>query len=190
MLQIIILAAIALVIADVAVVLIFAHYRPPVGQADAIIVLGAAINTPALTSRTMEGLKYYREGKSKVMIFSGGRISDADLSEARYMQKVVLKNTAPGDQPTMILEEDSHNTYENLKNSREKLPNVHSVIIVSDEFHLARAVMTAKALGYGPVYWSAPEPNYYQPLELQRYYAREVAAMIAYIPKFLRIQKS
>jgi uncharacterized SAM-binding protein YcdF (DUF218 family) len=189
MLQVIIVAAFLLIVADIATVLIFAHYRPEVKDADAIIVLGAAINTPTLSSRTMEGLKFYQQGKAKVMIFSGGRISDSDISEAQYMQRVVLKNTAPGDQPTMILEENSHSTYENLKNSRDKLPNVHSIIIVSDEFHLARAVLTAKALGFGPVYWSAPEPDYYQPLELQRYYAREVAAMIAYIPKFLRIQK-
>jgi uncharacterized SAM-binding protein YcdF (DUF218 family) len=85
----------------------------------------------------------------------------------------------------VILEEQSHNTEDNIKNSRAKIPNAKSVIIVSDEFHIARAVLLAKREGFKDVYWSSPEPTYYTKPELNRYYLREMAGMIRYIPIFL-----
>lgn len=170
------------VLLDVGLVFGIPHYHPKIEHADAIIVLGAAINTPALYNRTLEGLRLYNEGKAPVMILSGGRISDADISEAQYMQKVLKQNTDTD--PNMILEQSSHNTYENIVNSKAKVPNAKSVIIVSDEFHLARAVLTARTNGFNEVYWSYPEPTYYSKSELNRYYLRELAAMLSYIPKF------
>ncbi len=159
--------------------------EPKIEHADAIIVLGAAINTPALENRTLEGLRLYEEGKAPVMVLSGGRISDADISEAQYMQKIIKKSSK--NSVNTILEDQSHNTMENIANSKAKLPDAKSVIIVSDEFHLARAAITARTSGFSKVYWSHPEPNYYSKSELRKYYLRELAAMLNYIPKFLGI---
>lgn len=168
---------------DLAVVVFFGLYRPQVKPADAIVVLGAAINTPALYNRSLHGLKLYEEGDAKVMVLSGGRISDKDISEAGYMRKVIEGN-ATGPVP-LILEEDSHSTYENLKNTKAKIGSDKSLIIVSDEYHLARAVIMAKRNGFGPVYWSSPKATYYKNSELAFYYLRELVAMLAYIPKFI-----
>lgn len=173
-----------LVVADMALITVVAHWRPEIKKADAIIVLGAAINTPALYNRTLEGLHLYEQGKADVMILSGGKISDSDISEAQYMEKVIKKNATTT--VAYILEENSHNTYQNIGNSKAKLGDKDSVIIVSDEFHLARAVMLAKRAGFKTVYWSAPKPEYYKTSELRRYYFREFAAIIGYIPKFIK----
>lgn len=173
-----------LVAVDVAMVLIFAHYRPEVSKSDAVIILGAAINTPALYNRTLTGLKYYKEGKADALMLSGGRISEEDISEAGYMRKVIRENIRP--MPPVLLDDESHNTYENLQNSKAKLGEKKSVIIVSDEFHLARAVILAKRLGFSRVSWDAPEPSYYTKGELGRYYFREMVAMIWYLPKFIK----
>ncbi len=159
------------------------HLQPKIDQADAIIVMGAAINTPALNNRTLEGLRLYEEGKAPVMILSGGRISDSDISEAEYMQKIIKQN-AKGPVNT-ILEDGSHSTYENIIYSKAKLPEAKTVIVVSDEFHMARAALTARTNGFSKVYWSHPEPNYYSKSELHRYYLRELAAMVGYFPKFI-----
>jgi uncharacterized SAM-binding protein YcdF (DUF218 family) len=178
------ITVIGIALLDVAIVFGAPHYPPKIDHADAIIIMGAAINTPALTNRTLEGLRLYEEGKAPVMILSGGRISDADISEAQFMEKVINKNS---DQPVnMILEQSSHSTYENIINSKEKVPDATSVIVVSDEFHLARAALTARTNGFSKVYWSYPEPTYYSKGELRRYYLRELAAMISYVPKFLK----
>ncbi len=174
---------VTLILIDVVVVLFFGLYRPTIQKADAIIVLGAAINTPALYNRSLEGLRLYELGDAKVIVLSGGRISDKDISEAGYMQKTILANAHSG--ASLILEDQSHNTYENLTNTKEKIGQGKSVIIVSDEYHLARAVIMAKRLGFGPIYWSSPKPTYYKTSELAFYYLRELVAMFDYVPKFI-----
>ena len=75
--------------------------------------------------------------------------------------------------------------FENIKNSKSRLPKAKSVIIVTDKYHLARSVITAKALGFEDVYWSAPETEY-PANQLRYYYAREVIALMAYLPKFIK----
>lgn len=178
------LVAVAFFLLDVVLVIFFSVYRPQIQKTDAVVVLGAAIYTPALYNRSLEGLRLYEDGKASMVVVSGGRISDKDISEAGYMRKVI-ESEASGPVP-IILEEDSHSTYENLKNTQSKIGEDKSIIIVSDKFHLARAVLLAKRMGFSPVYWSAPKPAYYSKKDLAYYYMREVFAMVSYIPKFLR----
>jgi uncharacterized SAM-binding protein YcdF (DUF218 family) len=172
-----------LILLDAAFIWGVAHSRPEIKHADAIIVLGAAINTPALTNRTLEGLQLYEEGKADVMVLSGGKIAEADISEAQFMEKVIKKNAK--EQVKYIIEDESHNTYDNIINSKAKLGDKDSIIVVSDAFHLARAFLMAKRAGFETVYWSAPSSGYYQRKELRYYYFREFAAMINYLPKFI-----
>ncbi|MDQ3018413.1 MAG: YdcF family protein [bacterium] len=178
-----IIAAVIVVALDVAAVLTLARWRPEIKHADAVIVLGAAINTPALYNRTLEGLHLVEQGKADTMVLSGGKISEADISEAQYMEKVIKKNAQK--KVSYILEEESRNTLENIYNSKAKLGDKKSVIVVSDEFHLARAVLVAKRAGFEEVYWSSPKPEYYKGKELRFYYYREFIAMLSYIPKLI-----
>ncbi len=176
----------AIFVLDAGLILTMANWQPEVGKADAIIILGAAINTPALTNRTLTALRLYQQGKADTMILSGGKIADSDISEAQFMEKVIARNTA--DPISYILEDQSHNTYENIKNSKAALKSVgnrSSIIIVSDKFHLARAYLLAKRAGFKTVYWSSPEPDYYSRADLNYYYLREFIAIIDYIPKFI-----
>ncbi len=181
-------AVLVVLVVNVGFIYTIAKSRPEIERADAIIVLGAAINTPALTNRTAEGLRLYQDRKAEVMVLSGGKISESDISEAEYMEKVINRFS---DEPVeYLLEENSGTTYENIKNSQAKLREAGrsdngSVIIVSDEFHLARGVLLAKRAGFETVYWSAPAPNYYSQEQLRFYYFREFMAMINYIPKFI-----
>lgn len=174
-------------IADAVLVWGLAHHQPNIDHADAIIVLGAAINTPALRNRTLEGLEIYEQGKADVIILSGGKIADADISEAEYMQKIINKNKQGN--VNSILEDQSHNTYDNIWLAKQKLkevnPDADSIIIVSDSFHLARAVLLAKRAGFETVYWNSPSSGYYRRDELRYYYFREFIAMINYLPKFI-----
>jgi uncharacterized SAM-binding protein YcdF (DUF218 family) len=174
---------IGFLLVDLAIIVFFSVYRPQLQKADAIIVLGAAINTPALYNRTLDGLKLYNQGDAKVLVLSGGVDYPRSMPEADYMKKVILQNASTV--PNLILEPNSNSTYQNFVNSKALIPQVKSIIIVSDSFHLARAVLMAKREGFGPVYWSSPDPVYYNKAELSFYYLREVLAMIDYIPKFI-----
>ncbi len=182
--KIIVCIAVIVVALDAALVFGMAHYRRNIKKADAILVLGAAIYTPALYNRTLEGLNLYQNGKADEMVLSGGKIASADISEAEYMEKVVKANSTV--LPQYVLEDQSHNTYENIINSKKKLGGKTRVVIVSDRFHLARAVLMAKREGYDEVYWSAPDPSYYSEKELRFYYFRELVAMISYLPHFIK----
>ncbi len=183
-LQSIIGLLIAVLILDFATILILPQWHREIPPTDAVIILGAAINTPALYNRTLKGLELYEQGKAGIMVLSGGKISDSDISEAEYMERVIHSRAA--ERAEYVLEDQSHSTYDNITHSREKLPNTKSVIIVSDEFHLARAVIMAKRVGFEKVYWASPNPTYYSKPELRFYYVREFVAMLNYIPKFIK----
>jgi uncharacterized SAM-binding protein YcdF (DUF218 family) len=181
--NLIILIVCLIVVLDVTTIILFAHLRPEIKKADAIIILGAAINSPALYNRTLEGLHLYQQGKADVLVLSGGKIADSDISEAQYMKKVIDQQTDKN--PPLILEDQSHSTDESLANTKALLGDKKSVIIVSDEFHLGRAVLLAWRRGFQPISWSAPDADYYSNRDLRYYYFREFLAIINYIPKFI-----
>lgn len=172
-----------ILVLDAGLILTFANWQPTITKADSVIILGAAINTPALTNRTLTALHLYQDGKADSIILSGGKIADADISEAQFMQKVINRNTA--DPINYIMEDQSHTTYENIKNSKAKMGDKDSIIIVSDKFHLARAFLVAKRAGFETVQWASPQPDYYSKQDLHYYYIREFVAILSYIPKFI-----
>jgi uncharacterized SAM-binding protein YcdF (DUF218 family) len=107
------------ILADAAFVISFSFYQSPIEKADAIVILGAAINSPALYNRTLTGLKLYQEDKAPVIVLSGGKIAERDISEAGYMEKVI--NRTATEPVNMILEDQSDNTHLNRKNLRAVL---------------------------------------------------------------------
>ena len=97
-------AVIIVIAADAAAVFYFANTQSQLHQADAIIIMGAAINSPAIYNRTQKALELYEESLAPVLVLSGGRISEEDVTEATYMQRVLQANT--GDVLNLILEEE------------------------------------------------------------------------------------
>ena len=176
---------VAIIVCDGAFVLGFPKERlPKVGdKVDAVVVLGAAPNSPAIRNRAELGREVYEAGLAKTIVLTGGVTSSKDESEAKNMARFLSKNTSTT--LPLVLEEHSVNTFENLENSKGLVPGVSSIIIVSDAYHLPRAFLIAKRLGYKDVYWDSPDSGYYRPSELAWYYAREMVAIVAYVPKFL-----
>ncbi|OGE85900.1 MAG: hypothetical protein A3J48_01005 [Candidatus Doudnabacteria bacterium RIFCSPHIGHO2_02_FULL_46_11] len=152
-------------------------------KSEAIIILGAAINTPALYNRTITALELYEQGLADMLVLSGGQGIPGRMTEAENMRQIILENSQKT--PNLIIEDQSHSTIENIKNSREKIPEAKSIIIVSDKFHLARAYLIAKRNGFASVNWTGPKSDYYSDKELFYYYFREVAALIIDAPKIL-----
>jgi uncharacterized SAM-binding protein YcdF (DUF218 family) len=172
----------ALLLLDAGLVFGFAIKSSNIQKADAIIIMGAAINSPALYNRSLTALTLYEQNLAPVLVLSGGRISDKDISEATYMQRVLQsKATKP---LNVMLDEQASNTLENIKNSKNQLPEAKSIIIITDKFHLARSVITAKFLGYEAVFWDAPKGEYYPKSGWAFYYLREMVALPYYVGKF------
>jgi uncharacterized SAM-binding protein YcdF (DUF218 family) len=123
-----------------------AEITPP-PSADYAIVLGAQSwgkeASPVFQGRIEEGIRLYRQGRIKKIIFSGGpgRPPQAEVAKAYAM----AQHIAPED---ILTEDRSRNTWENLQYSKELLPPspVPSVYIVSDPLHLKRAAAMAQDL--------------------------------------------
>lgn len=118
---------------------------------DYVVVLGAQVKgtrpSRALTKRLEKALEYAERNKDTIMILSGGQGDGEDITEAECMREWLLVHGIPEDR--MVQENRSVNTKENLIFSHmltgcaEKRTG-----ILSNNFHVFRAVCLAKKAGY------------------------------------------
>lgn len=119
--------------------------------ADYCVVLGAQIraNGPSdtLRRRLDRAVEYLRQNPETQVIVSGCQGSNEPTSEARGMYDYLVE---AGITPERIqLEEASRNTCENLEFSGRLLNRWEdSVVIVTSNFHMFRALQLAKGAGY------------------------------------------
>ena len=117
---------------------------------DTIVVLGAGVNgsTPSLSmcNRLDAALAYLNANPAATVIVSGGQGSNEPCTEASSMKAYLMKKGLPEDR--ILMEDQSTNTRENLIFSAQLIPNNASVGIVSNGFHICRALHLAKVLGY------------------------------------------
>ncbi len=120
---------------------------------DAVIVLGAAVHgkTPSLTlkKRLDCAAAYHRENPDALIVVSGGRGMQEDITEAEAMESYLLDCGVTADK---ILREDAaDSTYKNFTLSKEildgKLGEEYSVAFITNEYHIFRAGKIATQSG-------------------------------------------
>lgn len=120
-------------------------------EPDVVVVLGAQIHpwgpSVLLADRLDTAFDYLKDNPQVPVIVSGGQGPDEVTTEAVSMRDYLVSK---GLDPERIwLEEESHNTKENLLYSRELMeskgldPDTAHVLVVSNGFHLARVRMLA-----------------------------------------------
>lgn len=120
---------------------------------DAVIVLGAGVHgeTPShpLAMRLRAAKKYYDKNPDAYVIVSGGQGFQESISEAEAMEKYLISLGVPEDK--IIKEDKSHSTADNMAFSKEILDEMfnegYSVTVVTNNFHIYRAVGIAKEAG-------------------------------------------
>ena len=124
--------------------------KPSTAKADAAIVLGAAIDgeepSPVFRARIQHGIDLLKEGRVKRIIFTGGKPDGSTIAESAVAKKYALQ---AGVAKELIYAEDkSHTTYQNLFYARDLgwKRKLLSFIVVSDPYHLRRAMRIAKML--------------------------------------------
>lgn len=148
-------------------------------HADYLIILGANVKgtvpSSVLQSRIDTAAIYLRENPKTIVIASGGKGSGEDISEAEAIKKGLLKK---GINPSRILlESQSTSTYENMKFSKKLLPpDAKTGVIVTNRFHLYRALMLARDQ-HLQVYGLAASTPF---LAIPRSYIREYLAITKY----------
>lgn len=131
---------------------VYAYSRPqPLpDEADAAVVLGAAVwgnkPSPVFRERINHALTLYQTGRVKKIIFTGGTPKAGFATEAEVARQYAIKQGI-ADQD-IVFETRSKDTFQNLANTRflMKKHHLNSVIIVSDPYHMARAMNMAQDL--------------------------------------------
>lgn len=116
-------------------------------DADCVLVLGAFVNgatlSPMLEDRVLTGMEVYKSGGAKKMLMSG------DHGTKQYDEVNAMMNYANArgiDKNDIFTDHAGFSTYESVYRAKE-IFGVDSMIIVTQEFHLPRALYIAKILG-------------------------------------------
>jgi vancomycin permeability regulator SanA len=160
--------------------------RDEARQADVILVLGSAVwpneqPSPSLRARTERAIELYQEGYAAHLILSGG-LGRWPPEEAEVMRRLAEAAGVP--QEALILDLEASSTWESIARAREILDQEgwETAIVVSDPFHLTRALLMARDAGI--VGYGAPaldSPTYTIPSRRVFYTSREVLAVWWYL---------
>lgn len=118
-------------------------------DSDAIIVLGAGVRpdgTPSdiLSDRLQTSVEVFNEGISDKIILSGDHGRE-DYNEVRAMKDYVMKNKDI-DEKNIFMDHAGFSTYDTMYRAKE-IFGVQKAIIVTNEYHLPRAIYVARKLG-------------------------------------------
>lgn len=139
-------------------------------NAEAMVVLAGHVRTPLDEKRPPEvgddtarriqtAARLYREWRAAPVIAAGGRLAGAREAYAVTMKRALEKEGIP--EEAIELETASRNTYENAVRTAElaRRRGIRSVVVVTDAYHLRRAVWCFRKQGLAAVGVSAgPEP--------------------------------
>ncbi|HKE99367.1 MAG TPA: YdcF family protein [Actinomycetes bacterium] len=121
-------------------------------RVDAIVVLGAAQYnghpSPIYQARLDHALDLYRSGVAPIMVVTGGRgVAGERFTEGGTGRRWMIEHGVP--ERSVLVEESSRTTYQNLRGVRELLVprDLRRVVLVSDPFHMFRAVEQARDVG-------------------------------------------
>ena len=120
--------------------------------ADYCIVLGAQWKasgpSAVLRKRLDKAVEYLKASPDTKVIVSGGKGGNEPIAEAQGMCEYLVQ--AGIDRERILVEDKSRNTFENLVFSGEFLDRgKHKVVIVTNNFHVFRALSIAEKQGYG-----------------------------------------
>lgn len=149
---------------------------------DCILVLGCQVNgdgTPCdmLADRLQQGIDLYKSGASGKLLMSGdhGRVG---YDEVNTMKKFATDNEIPSE--NVFMDHAGFSTYESLYRARD-IFEAKKVIIVTQSYHLYRALYIARHMGLDAYGVSA---------DLRWYYGqdkREVREVLARVKDFFSV---
>ena len=130
---------------------------------DYVVVLGAGLMgkrvTPLLAARINRGIEVYRRNPGSKIIMSGGQGPDEEIPEAVAMAKYAEEKGVP--KKDIIVEDKSKTTRENLIFSHKLMKPDSRFAIVTNSYHVYRALVLAKRLGLQCIGYGAKTKWYF-----------------------------
>ena len=126
-------------------------------EADAVIVLGAAVHgdkvTWVLENRLNTAMEYIQEHPNAICVVSGGQGAGESVTEASAMKKYMVERGM--DESRIYAEEQAKNTMENFEFSKAIIDEVAGanakIAFVTTNFHVYRAGQVAREQGVNAV---------------------------------------
>ncbi len=130
-------------------------------DADCILILGAGVwsdnrPSPMLADRLEEGARLYREGIAPKILVSGDH-GQNNYDEVNVMKKYLMDAGIPSED--IFMDHAGFSTYESMYRAK-KIFGVHKMIVVTQEYHIYRALFISKSLGIDSL-GSASDPRAY-----------------------------
>ena len=121
-------------------------------DADCVLVLGAGVRadgspSPMLADRIATGVAVYENGGGTKLLMSGDH-GRPDYDEVNCMKREAIRAGVPSED--IFMDHAGFSTYESLYRARD-IFECRNIIIVSQKYHLYRAVYIAHALGLDAV---------------------------------------
>lgn len=143
-------------------------------NADCILVLGAGVrkdNTPTsmLNDRLEEAIQLYKDNKAAKIIMSGDHGRE-DYDEVNVMKRFAIEKGVPSSD--IFMDHAGFSTYESIYRAKE-IFQVQKMIIVTQDYHLYRALYIANELGIEAVGYASNSRTYRGQLKRD---VREIAA--------------
>ncbi|WP_322458557.1 vancomycin high temperature exclusion protein [Clostridium sp. MB05] len=143
---------------------------------DVIIVLGAGVRvdgTPSdiLADRLETSVDVYSKGMDKILLLSGDHEEDG-YNEVRVMKDYVMKYNL--DEKRIFMDHAGFSTYDTMYRAK-KIFKVNKAVIVTNEYHLPRAIYIARKLGID-AYGVASDIREYELMD--KYRERELLAQL------------
>lgn len=127
---------------------------------DCAVILGAGVRdgkpTPMLRDRLLTGIELYKSGGAKKLIMSGDHGSE-EYDEVNIMKSFAVENGVPDSD--IFMDHAGFSTYDTVYRAKE-IFEADNIIIVSQKYHLYRALYIAEELGVKAVGVSADLNTY------------------------------
>lgn len=147
---------------------------------EAAIVLGCGVNgtvpTGSLVRRMDKAIEYYNNNNKALIVVSGGRGPQEDISEAQAMYEYMTERGVPAG--NIVMEDKAASTDENFRFSKEildkRLGDDYRAVYITNSFHSYRAGKLARLNGLNVRSYSAST----EPFSVLPCYLREVLAVL------------
>ena len=143
------------------------------------IVFGAGVwedgtPTPMLADRVQAAVDLYKAGRASKLLMTGDN-SSADYNEVKAMQEYAEAQGVPTN--NIILDYAGFSTYESCYRAKE-IFGITQAVLVTQNFHLARAVYTCRQLGVEAIGLGTPDWGKFRQNTMIRYSVREFFAVL------------
>jgi uncharacterized SAM-binding protein YcdF (DUF218 family) len=161
------------------------HRQPPPIAYDVIVVLGAAVwpgaqPSPALRRRVLHAVDLLQRGYAPHLLVTGG-VGKHPPAEAAVMQRLAVAHGVP--RASIVLEDQATSTFESAWRCRDMLwqRGWSHVLIVTDRYHLTRALLAFRSVGIRAVGSAVPGKPARRLWQRLSYYLRERLALAWYL---------